>query len=368
MALDFSLSGDQGAVADAFGAFFARESPIDVVRGAEPLGFSQQLWQKLGALDAPGMAAPGHAGGAGAALSALVVVAEALGETISPVPLIEHLVASRAYAIPEVVSGEQIAATALRPADEEGVWRLVPAGAVAGVVVGVDGDELVAVHSQAPMASPRNHGSAPLADRSSRHGRRVVLGEATEFARRLDEWRVLTAAALVGIAERAMRMGVDYVSERHQFGQPIGSFQSIQHGLADLPALIDGGRFLAHKAAWAFDEGLVEGAGVIDMDEGIITEFAPLAAMAFVQAADAAAVSTDRSLHYHGGYGFSLEYDVQLYFRRARGWANIGGDPSHERRRLADLLWGPARQDPPADTGLGSAWFAGSSRSPGAEC
>lgn len=342
MALDFSLSVDQEAIADAFRAFFAKECPIEVVRAVEPLGYSQQLWSKLRALEAPGMAAPAEAGGGGAALSELVVVAEVLGEAITPVPLIEHWVASRAHPTQKVVRGDQIAAVALRPADAEGTWRLVPGGAVAAVVVGVDGDELVAVNSPAPMVSPRNHGSAPLADRSARDGQRVVLGGAAEFTWSLDEWRVLTAAALVGIGERAMRMGVDYALERHQFGRPIGSFQSIQHGLADLPALVDGGRFLAHKAAWAFDEGLVDGTGVIDMDEGNITEFAPLAAMALVHAADAAAVSTDRSLHYHGGYGFSLEYDIQLYFRRARGWANIIGDPSHERRRLADLLWGRA--------------------------
>ncbi len=342
MALDFSLSPDQEAVADAFGAFFAKESPVDVVRAAEPLGFSPELWQKLRSLEAPGMAALDQEGGGGATLSTLVVVAEALGEAIAPVPLIEHWVASRAYPAPEIVSGEQIAAIALRPADADGLWRLVPGGAVADVVIGVDRDELVAVHSQAPMAAPRNHGSAPLADRSAQDGERVVLGAASELDSLLDLWRVLTAAALVGIAERAMRMGVDYVLERHQFGRPIGSFQAVQHGLADLPALVDGGRFLAHKAAWAFDGGLVDGTGVIDMDEGNITEFAPLATMAMLHAVDAAAVSTDRSLHYHGGYGFSLEYDIQLYFRRARGWANLGGDPSRERRRLADLLWGPA--------------------------
>ncbi len=342
MALDFSLSTDQEAVADTFRAFFARESPVDVVRAVEPLGYSPELWQKLRSLEAPGMAAAAEAGGAGAALSALVVVTEALGEAIAPVPLVEHWVASCACPAPEIVSGEQIAAIALRPADADGIWRLVPGGAVADVVVGVDGGELVAVHSRAPMAAPSNHGSAPLADRSARDGERVVLGEASELDPVLDLWRVLTAAALVGIAERAMRMGVDYVLERRQFGRPIGSFQAIQHGLADLPALVDGGRFLAHKAAWAFDEGLVDGAGVIDMDEGNVAEFAPLATMAMLHAADAAAVSTDRSLHYHGGYGFSLEYDIQLYFRRARGWANIGGDPSGERRRLADLLWGPA--------------------------
>ena len=230
MALDFSLTADQEAIADSFGAFFARESPIDVVRGAEPLGYAPQLWQKLRTLEAPGLAVSVDAGGAGATLSDLVVVAEALGEAIAPVPLIEHWVASGAYPAPEIVSGDEIAAIALRPADADGTWRLVPGGAVADVVVGADGDELVAVHSPAPMAAPRNHGSAPLADRSVRDGQRVVLGEASDLTRHLDQWQVLTAAALVGIAERAMRMGVDYVLERHQFGRPIGSFQSIQHG------------------------------------------------------------------------------------------------------------------------------------------
>ena len=115
VALDFSLSVDQEAIADAFGAFFAAESPIDVVRGAEPLGYSPRLWQKLGSLEAPGMSVSPHAGGGGATLSDLVVVAEALGESIAPVPLVEHWVASRAYPTPEIVSGDQIAAIALRP-------------------------------------------------------------------------------------------------------------------------------------------------------------------------------------------------------------------------------------------------------------
>ncbi len=59
-------------------------------------------------------------------------------------------------------------------------------------------------------------------------------------------------------------------------------------------------------------------------------------------------MATDRVLHYHGGYGFSLEYDIQLYFRRARGWANILGDPAAERLRLADLLWPRAGTEEPA--------------------
>jgi len=338
MALDFAPSDDQDAIAEVFGAFFANECPVEVVRGAEPLGYAPELWAKLRGMDVPSMAAAEAAGGGGATLSDRVVVAEAIGAAAAPVPLIEHWVASSLHPDAAVLAGDLIATVALHPARAD-TWRLVPGGAIADVVVGVDGDELVAVRSAPPMVAPQNHAAAPLSDRSTREGDRVVLGPATLLEPALDQWRTLTASALVGLADRAMTIGVDYVLEREQFGRLVGSFQSIQHGLADLPPLIDGARFLSHKAAWAHDEGLIDGAGVIDMDDGNITEFAPLAAMALVQASEAATVSTDRCLHYHGGYGFSLEYDIQLYFRRARGWAGILGDPARERLRIADLLW-----------------------------
>lgn len=340
MAADFSLSDDQQAISDAFTGFFAKESDIGVVREAEPLGYNAGLWSKLVAMEAPAMAAPSCFGGAGATLGELVVVAEAAGSHLIPVPLIEHWVASRLCPADPLLAGKELATIALRPADKEGVWRLVPAGAVADVVVGIDGGEVVATRSSPPGKAPANHASAPLADRSARVGDREVLGNASMFSQALDMWRTLTAAALVGIAARSLEIGLAYVLEREQFGRLIGSFQSIQHSLADLPALIDGARFLAHKAAWANDQGLVDEAGLVDLDEGTVTAFAPLASMAFLQAAEAAAVSTDRCLHFHGGYGFSVEYDIQLYYRRARGWAIILGDPSIERLRLADLLLG----------------------------
>lgn len=348
MAVDFALSDDQEAIADAFGSFFTNECPPDVVRAAEPLGHSPELWAKLQSMEAPGMAVPVDTGGGGADLSALLVVAEALGVAAAPAPLIEHWVASRLLANTDgfdaVLTGDSIATLALRPA-VEGRWAVVPAGAIADVVVGVDGDSLVAVRNDAPGASPHNHAAAPLADRSV-EGERVELGSAAALEPALDEWRTLTAGALVGIAQRALDIGVQYMLEREQFGKLIGSFQGLQHGIADAPALIDGARFLAHKAAWAHDSGLVDGAGLIDPDDGYVTEFAPLASMALLHASEAAAHVTDTSLHYHGGYGFSLEYDIQLYYRRARGWSLVAGDPAAERLRLADMLW-------PADAVMG---------------
>jgi alkylation response protein AidB-like acyl-CoA dehydrogenase len=204
-------------------------------------------------------------------------------------------------------------------------------------VVGVDGDETVVVRSAPPMSGPRNHGSMPLADRSAREGVRTVLGPASLFETVLDRWKLLTAAALVGIADAAKDLGVAYVKEREQFGVPIGSFQAVQHGLADLPVAIDGGRLLTHKAAWALDN-VVD--GLLDWANNDITDGPALATMALLFAADAAVMATDRSLHYHGGYGFAEEYDIQMYYRRARGWSLILDDPTTVSLSLADRLFG----------------------------
>ncbi len=336
MTVDLGLTSDQEAIAELFDGFFAKESPTSVARAAEPLGFDRELWDKVVELGAPGMGSPEAAGGGGAALSDLVVVAEALGRAIAPVPLIDHLAALTVLDDADLVAGEAIAAVSLRPADAAGGWWLVPAGAVADVVVGVDGDDLVAVRSAPPMTGPLNHASAPFADRSARDGERRVLGPASGFQAVLDRWKVLTAAALVGISDAALRLGVDYVMAREQFGVPIGSFQAVQHGLADLPVLVDGGRLLTHKAAWAIDEGTRS----LDWSELDVTDGSALASMAFVFASEGAAHATDRSLHFHGGYGFSEEYDIQLYYRRARGWSLVLGDTTTECLGLADRLFG----------------------------
>ena len=70
----------------------------------------------------------------------------------------------------------------------------------------------------------------------------------------VDDWRMLTANVLVGVAARALEIGVSYVKERQAFGAAIGSFQGVAHRLADCATAVDGARLLAYKAAWARDE------------------------------------------------------------------------------------------------------------------
>ena len=329
------LSDDELAVKEVFDGFFANESPIDVVRAAEPGGHDARLWAKLAATGAPGMALPAHAGGSDADLRDLAVVVEIWGAHLAPVPLVEHAVATRLLHTAGVESellgrlsaGDRIATLALRnPVD--GRARLVPAGAVADVVVAATGDGIVVAQDPAPGAGPRNTGDLPLADRDFTDAT-MLRAEPAAWPRAVDEWRALMAVAHVGLARRAIEIAVAYVTERHQFGVPVGSFQAVQHGLADAATNLEGAYLLAHRAVWA-----------LDTDQ---PDASRLAGMALLFASQTARFATDRALQYHGGYGFAQEYDIQLYHRRATAWILQLGEPALEHARLADAEFGPRK-------------------------
>src|SRR5580692_10675929 len=135
--MDLSLGEDQLTLRAAFAEFFDKESTVERVRAAEPLGFDQDLWTKLARTGAIGMGLPEDAGGGGASSLDLVVVAEQYGRRIAPVPFIEataagHVLAQAGAAelIGGVTDGSILPTIALSPA-RDGRLRLVPAGAVA---------------------------------------------------------------------------------------------------------------------------------------------------------------------------------------------------------------------------------------------
>lgn len=327
------LSEDELAVRDAFRSFFANESPTSVVRDAESAGgHSPELWAALSAMGGPGMALPEAMGGGGATLSDLAVVAEVYGAHLAPVPLIEHAVAARLLAtiggnddlVASLASGEVVATLALRT-PVAGVASFVPAGSVAGVVLAVTDDGIVLTEATAPGDPLPNTGGLPLAHRTIDGP--IIATDLAMWNRAIDEWRALTAAAYVGLGRRVIEMGVEYSRERIQFGVPIGTFQAIQHGFAAAATRVEGAHLLANRAAWA-----------LETDR---SDASRLAGMALLFAAEWGRFATDRSMQYHGGYGFSEEYDVQLYHRRATAWILQLGDPGLEYARLADAEFGP---------------------------
>jgi alkylation response protein AidB-like acyl-CoA dehydrogenase len=330
--MDLRPSLEQQQLVAAFASLYADLAPSEKVRDAEPVGHLPELWERLRETGALEMAVPEEHGGWGASLLDLALVTEQHGRAVGPAPLIEAQVAARLLArldaaepLAAALAGTRLVTLAVRPV-VGGTATLVPAGAVADQAVVLDGDRLLLVDVPRDVRHVANSGCLPLADL-------VVPAEATVLAEglaaleayglALDEWRVLTAAALAGIAARALEIGVAYVKERQAFGVAIGSFQGVAHRLADRACEVDGAELLAREAAWAAAE-----------DPGRAAE---LAAMAFGFAAETARDTTYHALHFHGGYGFMLEYDIQLYFRRARAWAAVLSEPRAAYRRVTDV-------------------------------
>src|SRR4051812_5246377 len=148
--MELAFSQDQQQLFDAFEQFFSNESDAPVVRRAEPLGFDRALWNKLEMMEL---------WGSEPTLSDLCVIAETVGRSLAPVPFVEHAVASRVLGLQD---GLSISTLSLRPAASR-TWRLVPAGAVAHVVGGVDRDHLVAGTSPPPPGGPLHPATPPNA-------------------------------------------------------------------------------------------------------------------------------------------------------------------------------------------------------------
>ncbi len=335
---DYSLTDDEQAVQEAFGEFFTAECPASVVRAAEPLGYDPKLWGQLAEMGAATMGLPEAAGGDEANLLALVLVAEAAGAALAPVPLFEHTAATRAIA-PFIASSAEAAAV-LGAAAEQPValalqpvtglqTALVPGGAIARDVLALDGAELVLLHAEEPPALVRNQGSTPLARWPVRDGViRTVLasGQAAVAAhqRARREWQLLTAAALVGLTRNALVYGVEFAKTRETMGVSIATLQGVAFPLADVEIGVSGARNLVRRAAW-----------MADNEQGAHPELIPAA---FGYAARVATHGTYTSAHVQGGLGFTAEADISLYFLRAKGWSVLGGDPAREVIAVGDAL------------------------------
>jgi len=153
----------------------------------------------------------------------------------------------------------------------------------------------------------------------------ALMGEAGAAWPALAKTRDLAAVALaaeqVGGAQKCLDMAVDYAKERVQFGRPIGSFQAIKHKCADMMVAVESARSAAYYA------------GCVAAEDG--EELASVAALAQATCSDTYFHCAAESLQIHGGVGFTWEYDVHLYFKRARSSEVLLGDAAFHREQVA---------------------------------
>jgi alkylation response protein AidB-like acyl-CoA dehydrogenase len=330
--LDYSLTEDHAALQAAYKDFFKTHCSIETVRAAEA-GFDKNLWERLCAMGATTMALPESVGGDGATLVDLTLVAEEIGRSLAPLPWIDHVCAARLLARlgaveADVVNGKQIVALDPQHDSVSGV-RLIPTGSIADHIVVREGDDVVRLTFATRPAKVDNIGRLPMAwvDRAAADNRTVVASgpdAVTEYQRALDEWRLLTAAALVGLVEETMTIAAEFAKTRYTLGVPISTLQAISHPLANIAIVVQGGRNLARRAAWFLDN---------EPDER--PELAP---SAFVFMAEEAAKAATMAVHIQGGLGVSAEAAATAYLVRARGWALSGGDPGLTAKYIAEIV------------------------------
>jgi alkylation response protein AidB-like acyl-CoA dehydrogenase len=378
MNLDFS--DEQQVLRDMVRGVLAEHSPIEVVRKTEddPRGYPEALWKQLAEVGATGILIPEAYGGAGQSLIEAAILYEELGRALAPVPHFQSAVlAARLLAtagseaqqkswLPRIASGEAILTPAWLEPDggfgPKGVQlRATPAGdgfeltgtkrhvgfarAASALIVlartgsgerdidlflvdpaaaGITATQLLSLASDAQYELRFEKVRVPASARLGAPG-----SGWQSFERVLEEGIVLLAAQAIGGADRALEITVDYAKERKQFDKPLGAFQAIAHYLADASTKIDGGRTLVYEAAWARSEDRANAS--------------QLAAMAKLFACQTYRDVTAMCQQVWGGVGFTIEYDIQLFFRRAKQLQLSWWDSRElEERIAAAVLDGPA--------------------------
>ncbi len=369
--MDLDFSEEQEMLREMVRGVCAASSPVAVVREAEddPTGLPEALWKQLAELGLVGILIPEEYGGQGQSLLEAAIVYEEFGRALAPIPhFVSAILSAGALAragsidqkrtwLPRIASGEAILTPAwleprhgfgprgveMRGESDGGNLLLsgtklhVPFAAIAERLVvfvrtgeGEDEIDLFLVDPRSEgveISQRRNLGSetvyridfdrvcVPLSNRiGSAHS-----GWATWDAVMLDAI-VLAAAQAAGGARRALEMTVEYANTREQFGKPLGAFQAISHGLADAATAIEGGATLVYEAAWSRSEGNPP------------SRLAPMAKLFMCRAYRD---TTAFCQQVWGGVGFTIEYDIQLYFRRAKQLQLSWWDDRHLSDRVA---------------------------------
>jgi alkylation response protein AidB-like acyl-CoA dehydrogenase len=320
----FAFTDDQLAFRDAVRDLLAKECPPEVVRAAwDGPGRVGTAWSALGEMGVLAVLAPEAAGGLALTPVDLVLLLEEAGYAALPEPIVEHacvtvpLLAEPAAAL---LDGTE---TITAPFHHDAV-----------VPYADHADWFVLFAADAFQLAPRRAVTLESCESvdAARHLARVdwdgadgqVLATGSDAGRAFDRGAFGTAAQLLGLARRMLDLTVEYVKERKQFGVPIGSFQAVKHHLADARIALEFARPLVYRAAWSLAEG--------DPDAAVHVS------MAKATASDAAALAGAQALQCHGAIGYSFEYDLHLYLKRAWALGAAWGDATWHRDRVGRAI------------------------------
>ena len=379
--MHFDFTEEQKLFRDASRKFLEAECPPTFVRKMmdDEKAFDPAFWKKLTELGWTGMLVPEAYGGVEGTLTDMIVVAEEVGRSVMPGPLYATAVTGTAllvlagnedqknHYLPKVAEGGHL--LTLGVLEEEAALQ---SGSISTFAEGgqgkftVNGEkrfvpdahvaETIIVAARTSRRSAPGRGVSlflvdakskglhieqmPSVDASRRICRVILDNVVVEEGRLLGEideaWPHIERAAelthvpvcceLVGLAEKALEMVVEYLKVRVQFDRPIGIFQALQHRCADLMVGVELGKSLAYYSCYATEKNLPD---------------APVAlAMAQAYCSDMAQHTMSDCVQLFGGIGFTWEHDLHLYKRRAISLALNMGTTEEHREKVAKAFMG----------------------------
>lgn len=352
--MGWKLSTEQRAYQEAFRDWLAAVAPPQTVRGWLDQGDMSSFASRLAADGWAGVGLPENLGGQGGGLIELALTAEELARAAAP----SAAWLATALAVPALAGQASLAETAIAG---QAAALLVPADAVPDQAAPLAAD----AGGRLAGAVPRVLGGdaaawfvVPVGEGSARELRLADAGDAGVTRTRrhlLDRSRsaaditldrvpstpltpdaarmlaqasaraaVLTAADSLGAAERMLDLSVEYSKQRRQFGVPIGSFQAVKHAAAAMEVGIEAAR-----------SGIGFAAASVDGED--LQSLLHAAAVKAQVTADGARAA-ESALTIHGAIGYTWEYDLQLFFKRARLDRQLFGTPAAWNERIADGL------------------------------
>ncbi|MCG2839906.1 acyl-CoA/acyl-ACP dehydrogenase [Sandaracinobacter sp. RS1-74] len=356
--MNFDLSDDAKTLKDAARKFLDARAGPQAARRVMDAGLAQdaQLWAEIVEQGWPAARVPEAHGGLGLGADEACVLAEEIGRSLAPVPLMSTLAAIEAILIagsaaqqaewlPKLAAGEAIGCIAWAEGARSPLQQpaaVLEGGKVSGEKSPVI-DGLAATLAIVTVAGPDGPAMAlvPL-EGVSRAGQETLdlvrpsaklqfesapgeaLGTAADWVKLTERLAVLSAWEALGTADAARDMTVAYAKERVAFGQRIGRYQGVKHKLADMYVKAELARAHALHGCWAW--------------EADAPELAQAAAAARVASLDALKLTAEEAVQLHGGIGFTWEQDCQFYYRRNRLLAASIGSRAHWAERLVRAL------------------------------
>ncbi|MDO9500909.1 acyl-CoA dehydrogenase family protein [Falsiroseomonas sp.] len=327
-------------IRDSAGAVAPRGGPLTRIRAlrfTRP-GFDAAVWRQNAEMGWLGLRVAEDQGGIGLGMAEYCALAEELGRGLVPEPLVQGALSAALLAacgdeagLAALLAGEALPLTAWQeradtldaPGTPEAPRLFVPMAAGAtGFLLPMREDGALVLHAAQAVPEIVETQDGGHYGTITARGSRIGALPVAALEQALDEAALANAAMLLGVMERSFAMTLDYLRTRQQFGKPIGSFQALQHRAVDLQIQVTLTRASVEAAAATLDAGAPPAARRAAVSR------------AKVRAAEAALLVTRAAVQLHGAIGYTDEYDVGLYLRKAMVLANQFGSAALHRRRF----------------------------------